>query len=371
VSTSLHIRHLLFANRVDSWQSHLLFETYANVIDLVNAPFVHLFRKKIRSTVRGHINWVFTQAKRPGGFWHRSYLTNGEPKDRSIFQLDQQCYPLLELCDYFEYFPEDVEFVKAIVNGGVIEDILTVIELRQDTDTRLWPTDETPGDDAVIYPHHFSSHVLLWRTFTRLHELSMHLGLPLDSEATRLDDMAADIKERIMRLFVSSHPSCAGRMFAYLTDGHGNFTFYHDGNDIPTFFALEWGFVSSPEEIATWKHTMEFGLSPANKDGYCNESPYGGLGSVHSPGAWSLGYFQELAYAASSNNENAMLTAWTKIAAAMQWDGTFPEAVDPTTAECTSKAWFSWPGAMIGALLIRMRTNGQESILLQKVQQPM
>lgn len=49
----------------------------------------------------------------------------------------------------------------------------------------------------------------------------------------------------------------------------------------------------------------------------------------------------------------------------MQWDGTFPEAVDLKTAQCTSKAWFRWPGAMIGALLIRMRKNGQEAILLQ------
>jgi hypothetical protein len=370
VSTSLYNLQLLFANRVDSWQSHLLFETYANVIDLVNTPFVHLFREKVRATARGHINWVFIQAKRPGGFWHRSYLANGEPKDNSIFQLDQQCYPLLELCDFYEHFPEEANFVKAIVDTGSVEDVLAVLELRQDVNTQLWPTDETPGDDTVIYPHHFSSHVLLWRTFTRLYELSVHLGLPLGSGARRLDVMAAELKERTMRSFVSNHSSRVEHLFAYLTDGYGNFTFYHDGNDIPTCFARDWGFVTAPEEIAIWKNTMEFGLSPANKDGYCNESPYGGLGSVHSPGAWSLGYFQELAYAASNENEKAMQIAWRKIAAAMQWDGTFPEAVNPKTAECTSKAWFSWPGAMIGALLIRMRKNGQESLLLQKDVQP-
>jgi meiotically up-regulated gene 157 (Mug157) protein len=156
------------------------------------------------------------------------------------------------------------------------------------------------------------------------------------------------------------------QLFAYLTNGHKKAKFYHDANDIPTCFALEWSFVSTADEVLIWQNTMDFGFSLANEVGYCSDGAYGGLGSVHSPGAWTLGYFQELAYAASMDDARAMQVAWTKIAAAMHWDGTFSEAVDPNTAECTSKAWFSWPGAMIGALLIRMRLNGQEEILVGK-----
>jgi meiotically up-regulated gene 157 (Mug157) protein len=308
---------------------------------------------------------VYTQAERPGGFWHRSYLTNGQPKDRSIFQLDQQCYPLLELCDYLDYFPQEVDFVKTILGTGVVQEILTMLSSRQNPNTLLWPTDETPGDDAVVYPHHFSSHVLLWRTFTRLYELFQRLQLSTSDAVQHLGEVAAQLKERTIQSFKSPHLKHTGDLFAYLTDGYGNVIFYHDGNDIPTALAHEWGFVSTSEEISIWKATMEFALSPANTAGYCNESPYGGLGSVHSPGAWVLGYFQELAYAASIDNVCAMQDAWAKITAAMQWDGTFPEAVDPRTAKCTSRTWFSWPGAMIGALLIRMKKNGQEISLLQ------
>jgi hypothetical protein len=106
---------------------------------------------------------------------------------------------------------------------------------------------------------------------------------------------------------------------------------------------------------------MRFGLSPANEKGYCSQNPYGGLGSVHSPGAWTLGCFQELAYAAFLNDVPAIQAAWNQVAAAMHWDGTFSEAVNPETGKCTSKAWSSWPGAMIGAQMIRMRRNGQET----------
>jgi hypothetical protein len=348
-----------------SWQVSLLLETYANITDLVYTGFVDPYRTKIKLATRGHLSWVFTQAERPHGFWHRSYLANGKPKDRSIFQLDQQCYPLLELCDYFAHFPEEEVFARSIVETGVIQELLTVLSVRQNKQTMLWPTDETPGDDRVEYPHHFSSHVLLWRTFTRLHELFARLKTPLDEQTSQLDVAAAQLKKRTIEAFKTTPSGSDRPLFAYLTDGCGNHTFYHDGNDVPTFFARDWGFVSSPREVSTWKATMEFALSPANEKGYCNGSPYGGLGSVHSPGAWTLGYFQEMAYAACTNNVHAMQGAWTKIAAAMQWDGTFSEAVDPKTAACTSKAWFSWPGAMIGALLIRMRKNGQEKILLQ------
>jgi hypothetical protein len=351
-------------NNVISWQIHLLLETHANLDDLVHSKFEHIYKKKILSAARGHLEWVFNKAERPNGFWQRSYLVNGQPKDRTIFQLDQQCYPLLGLCDYLDYFPEEVEFVRNIVAKGVIQQILSALDSKKDPHTRLWWTDETPGDDAVVYPHHFSSHVLLWRTYTRLHRLFARAGLLQGSQRLQLDAIAAGIKTRTIESFAAQHPKTGKRMFAYLTDGHGNSTFYHDANDVPTYFAKEWGFVSTPEEVAIWTATMEFGLSPTNETGYCNDGLYGGLGSVHSPGAWTLGYFQELAYAASMNNSPAIQAAWTKIAAAMNWDGTFSEAVDAKTAKCTSKAWFSWPGSMIGAQLIQMRMNGQEKVLV-------
>lgn len=359
-----HVALPLGWNRDNYWQIRLLLETYSNVQDLVQPSFVGDVKEKVRSTVRGHLNWVFTRAKRPHGFWHRSYLANGEPKDRSIFQLDQQCYPLLELCDFLNCFIQEIDFVRSLLNSEAVEHILAVLASKQDPDTQLWPTDETPGDDAVVYPHHFSSHVLLWSTFTRLHQLHVRLGQTSTNQAQWLSKIAEQVKARTTQAFTARHPSY-GVLFAYLTDGYGKFTFYHDANDVPTAFAKEWAFVSSPDEISIWESTMKFGLSSANETGYCNESPYGGLGSVHSPGAWTLGYFQELFYAASSNNVLTMQSTWKKITVAMQWDGTFPEAVNPRTAQCTSKAWFSWPGAMIGALLIRMKKNGQEKVLLE------
>ncbi len=62
---------------------------------------------------------------------------------------------------------------------------------------------------------------------------------------------------------------------------------------------------------------------------------------------------QEFVYASIVGNKNAIMGAWKRIRGAMFWDGLFSEAVDKDTGDCTSKAWFSWPGAMIGSALLR------------------
>lgn len=339
-------------------------EAYENIDNLVKPHAVALYAEQIRTVLRGHLVWVFKLAQRPQGFWHRSYLVTGVPKDGPIFQLDQQCYPILELCDYLDIFFGEDDFVRDLLSGSATTEIMQIFEAKRDTESGLWPTDETPGDDAVIYPYHFSSNVLLWRTFSRLRDLRARLTPNLKEETQRLDTLARDLRNRILSSFTATHLSTSARMFAYLTDAQGKHLFYHDANDVPTLLAREWDFVSTSTEIETWKNTMQFGFSPANKDGYCHKGKYPGLGSVHSPGSWVLGYYQELGFSAALDDAQRAQDVWRRIGAAMQWDGTFSEAVDPETAVCSSKAWFSWPGSMIGALIIQLRIRGTEEKLL-------
>ncbi|KAF1961834.1 hypothetical protein CC80DRAFT_531630 [Byssothecium circinans] len=359
-----HVALPLGWNRDNYWQIRLLLETHKHQSTLLTASSD--YATKIHTTVKGHLTWVYKLAQRPHGYWHRSYLVTGIPKDEPVFQLDQQCYPLLELCDYLDCFRDEVEFVKELVELDVIPSILQILESKRDADTGLWPTDETPGDDAVIYPYHFSSHVLLWRTITRLRDLYFLLRGPKDAGAMHLDSLAQEVHQKTVESFVVARPGTTENVFAYLTNGHGAHTFYHDANDIPTLFAPSWSFVSPSMSplIETWHNTLRFAFSPSNTHGYVSSGNYPGLGSVHSPGPWVLGFFQELAYAVFQKDEAAMKEAWRKIKASMQWDGTFSEAVDAETGECSSKAWFSWPGSMIGVLIIGMREEGLEGVLV-------
>jgi uncharacterized protein len=325
---------------------------HQNIHRLIDSNTAKLYRSLIRKTVKGHLNWVFRRAERPYSFWHRSYLVTGRPKDGPVFQLDQQCYPFLELCDFFAEFPEEFAFVESICKEKSVTDTITLLESKRDANTGLFPTDETPGDDAVEYPFHFSSHILLWNTFSKLYDLLKSIGMNSTCEALNLNTFAQDVRDASMRHFQAVNSNSGLSMFAYLTDGAGKTTIYHDANDIPTLFAPAWKFIQSKRELELWRNTMDFGLSLSNEKGFFGGKPYGGLGSVHTPGPWPLGYFQEFVYAQLTDNTVAEEDAWRRIRGSMLWDGLFSEAVDYRTGECTSKAWFSWPGSMIGGALI-------------------
>ena len=361
-----HVALPLGWNRDNYWQLRLLYTTYTHASMLLHAPYASHYASRICSIAKGHLNWVFRLAQRPHGYWHRSYLATGHPKDGGVFQLDQQCYPLLELCDFVSHFPSEIALAKEILNEDVVTQVLSLLASKRSQETGLWPTDETPGDDAVAYPHHFSSHVLLWYTLEQLAKVYAQLHGPEHPSCEQLAGLAAALRTDTLRCFTVTQPGTGHSMFAYLTDGNGAHTLYHDANDVPTLLAspAHWGFVREPAELEAWHNTLAFGLSAANEQGYCAEGEYPGLGSVHSPGAWVLGYYQELAYAALIRDESGMKTAWRKVRKGMQWDGTFSEAVDPWSGECTSKAWFSWPGSMLGALIVELRRESLEDVLL-------
>lgn len=311
------------------------------------------YEQLLDQTLAGHLRWVFFTAERPHVYWHRSYLVTGKPKDGPVYQLDQQCYPILELCDYLTEFPERAARIDVETTASVIAEVLDYILSTRDASSGLFPTDETPGDDEVIYPFHFSTHILLWYALRRLADVfnSLNAQSPYTSEVLQL--LADDIHRTTIQHFVIGSKDGSNKSkIAYLVDGQGKYTFYHDGNDIPTVFATKWGFISTRGEFNAWRNTMDFALSEENRQGYSSGGPFAGLGSVHSTGPWSLGYFQEMLYYAITEQYSAEQLALNKIVNAMQWDGTFGEALDVASGVTTSKAWFSWPGSMIATAIL-------------------
>lgn len=328
-------------------------DVFSNVDRLAFPDAAKRYRIEIKEVTRGHLRWVFQLAQRPHGFWHRSYLVTGRPKDGAVFQLDQQCYPILELADFLDTFPEEAEFVRKLLNEETVFQVVDVVEAKMDHQSGLFATEETPADDAVDHPYHFSSHVLLWYSIARLAELLKRLGETPKLKIDRFQLLAERIREAALGKFLQVRPESRLPAFAYLTDGSDQHTFYHDANDIPTLLAPKWGFLSSEFELQAWKNTMDFAFSPSNKDGFYQGGAFAGLGSVHTRGPWPLGYFQEFYYARMIGNAATERDAWRRICGSRMWDGLFSEAVDAKTAQCISKAWFSWPGAMIGGLLLQ------------------
>ncbi|PTL39107.1 glycoside hydrolase family 125 protein [Alkalicoccus saliphilus] len=291
-------------------------------------------------TVKKHINWMFRRAERPEKYWGRAYLTNGTCKDL-VFQLDQQCYPLLEICDYIEMNNENLFKLGADI-WEEIDQILSMLLEYKSSSHWIFATGETPADDEVEFPYHFSSQVLMWYTIKKLDKLNQLR--PFTEKP--LNSWAENIKRDTWAEFVTPEG-----IFAYLVDLKGNCSLYHDANDLPFIYAPVWGFCEKEDPV--WNKTFAFALTGENKGGFY-EGKYEGLGSVHTPHPWPLGDGQQLLYYYYHEDEQGIQRILERLKQVVQFDGMFSEAYSENSGEVTSRHWFSWPGAFISTVFLYM-----------------
>lgn len=287
--------------------------------------------------VRRHLDWLFDVAIRPAGWWARSHLVGGQPKD-IVFQLDQQLYPLLELADYVEA-SGDHSMLERHAAAAVA--VLEVVERRRDSaGAALYSSDENPADDPLQFPYQTSGQILAWRTFMRLDRLGLRGARGL----ARLAEAVAGAVRR--HQVVRCGPG--RRAYAYTTDLAGRSQLHHDANDLPLALAPSWGFC--PPGDSLWSTTIRLALSNANPSYF--PGPHGGLGSLHTPGAWPLGHAQALLAARSVRDRRRAEAAERALVSAAMWDGALPEANDPDSGRPRSRPWFAWPGALAATLAL-------------------
>ena len=277
---------------------------------------------RVRAVVDGFLNWLFEAAERPAGWWPRASLANGGSKDPA-FQLDQQLFPMLLLEDHARLTGE----TGLLERYAPVRDQMLSALLKKRTPFGLIATDETPADDPLEQPFHFSSHILLWRVLRDLDPAQ-----------------AGEIRDATRAAFVES-----GR-FAYAVRGARGEgpRHYHDANDLPTVFAPAWGFCDASDPV--WRATIGFAWSREN-DGYF-AGPLGGLGSLHTRHPWPLGDLQEIVVARVLGDAARESRGWARLNRVETWDGLLPEAYDETTGAVASRHWFAWPAAVRALLAL-------------------
>lgn len=270
---------------------------------------------RVRAAVEGFITWLFELAERPDGAWPRASLASGQAKDVA-FQLDQQLYPPLLVADHARLTGEGTMRDRY---GDACRATLESL-LGRRASFGLVPTAETPADDPLRQPYHFSSHVLLWHVLKAFSHPAAE-----EIRAATLENLAVE-----------------GR-FAYAVSGpHGQGArHYHDANDLPTVFAPGWGFCAASEPL--WRATIAFAWSEAN-EGYF-PGGFGGLGSLHTPHPWTLGDLQEMVVARVTGDRDRERRARERLTRVETWDGLLAEAYDETTGAVAARHWFGWPAA--------------------------
>ncbi|HEX2141879.1 MAG TPA: glycoside hydrolase family 125 protein, partial [Candidatus Limnocylindria bacterium] len=227
--------------------------------------------------VADHLRWLWRRCDRPDGTWARSHHADGRRKDLG-FQADQQLYPVLEACDYWRVtrrLPEGLDWTDAIAGCWA------AVQDQVDPATGLLASVENAADDPARAPFIGSSQVLLWYTALRLAEVAEAGDIRLDPGELR------SVASRARTAF-AAHFEHLGA-WPYAVDGHGARIAYHDANDLPLALAPLWGFCDAGEP--GWRDTVAFAWSEANNGWFSGER--GGLGSIHTPGPWTLGDVQD------------------------------------------------------------------------------
>lgn len=268
------------------------------------------------AAVAGFLRWCFERAERPDGWWPRSSLATGQAKDRA-FQLDQQLYPPLLLAEHAAMTGDRALLARHAADAGHVLDALL-----GRADGGLVATAETPADDPLDLPFHFSSHVLLWRTLT--------------AYGRETEPLRARIRERFTQ---------DGR-FAYAV-GSAGARHYHDANDLPTALATTWGFCRADDPV--WLATVAHAWSERNAAYFTGR--LGGLGSLHTRHPWPLGDLQRVIVARAMDDTGAERSAWDRLERVETWDGLLPEAYDERGGSVASRHWFAWPVALRALLL--------------------
>lgn len=291
------------------------------------------------SIVSDHLRWLFLRCERPTGAWARSHLANGRRKDRP-FQADQQLYPLLELADYIIATGVLPEVPAGISWAALARGAWKAVEAAIDPATGLIASDENPADDRAVLPFLCSSQILLWHTSARLAAIAPAIGL----SAVPFRARARVVRRAVARHLVTEGPF--GPMWAYAVDARGALARQADANDLPTFLAPLWGYCEADDPV--WRSTVRFAFE-GDHAGTVRVAT-GGLGSPHTPGAWTLGDVARWLTASLLGERDSARAALERLVGVAFSDGMLPEAYDPRSGQPTARHWFAWPGAALGVL---------------------
>lgn len=287
--------------------------------------------------VADHLRWLFGRCRRVGGVWQRSHLPNGEPKDWA-FQADQQLYPVLELVDFRDAVGLWPDPPPGRGWGELVDAVWRALPI---TPEGLVHSEENPADDPAL-PYALSTQILLWYVTRRLARVGGELGL----EEPALTGAAERTRSTVEELFAADVP--VAPLWAYEIDGRGERRLYADANDLPTALAPAWGFCKPDDE--RWLGTMRFAFAEANPA--YRPGPWGGLGSLHTPGTWPLGDIQQWVAGSLAGDDVGAERALDRLTGVASPDGLLPEAYDPETGAWTARHWFAWPAAAAGAFAI-------------------
>lgn len=159
-------------------------------------------------------------------------------------------------------------------------------------------------------------------------------------------ELAEEIRDGIMDYGIVDHPKY-GRIYAYETDGFGNYNFMDDANS-PSLLSMPYlGYCQKDDWL--YQNTRRYILSTDNPY-YYEGIKAKGIGSPHTSSGhvWHIGIVMQ---ALTSSDREEILTCLSYLTQTHAGTNFMHEAFDPDRPEVFSRPWFAWANTLFAELL--------------------
>lgn len=289
------------------------------------------------------------------------------------FELDSLCYPLFLAARYYRYTQDKTVFGGDFFKAA--ETILEVFETEQyhgekskyyhyrPTETPEFsvpnrgkgdPCEYTgmvwsgyrPSDDPCIYGYFIPGNAFVAVVMRELKGIALLLGNK--ALADRAEKLEKAVEKGIAGYGIIHHPKY-GRMYAYETDGYGNYNLMDDAN-IPSLLGLPYiGWCDKDDEV--YQNTRKFVLS-ADNPYFHRGGAITGIGSPHTPGSyvWPISLMTE---GLTCDDEERINKIVTKLIKTTDGTGYMHESINADNASLYSRPWFAWANSLFAYFLIK------------------
>lgn len=202
-----------------------------------------------------------------------------------------------------------------------------------------------PSDDCCKFGYLIPSNMMAVKALEYAAEICREC-LQDEELAQRCQMLAEEIRDGILDYGVVNHPKY-GRIYAYETDGYGNYILMDDANS-PSLLAMPYLGYCDKEDVL-YKNTRKFLLSEDNPYYYKGKLAEG-MGSPHTPEGyvWHIGIVMQ---ALTSADREEIKRCLAMLADTHAGTCFMHESFCPDRPEEYTRPWFAWANTLFAELL--------------------
>lgn len=292
------------------------------------------------------------------------------------YELDSLCYPIKLCYNYWRHTQDESIFTEMV--HGMLRKVVEVMCTEQHHDESspysfqrldpLMPSDTLPfhgrgtrtnytgmvwsgfrpSDDACTFGYLIPSNMFAVVTLGYLSEIARTMYQ--DEElALRAERLRQEIDFGIQTYGIVNHPR-HGRIYAYETDGYGNYNLMDDAN-VPSLLAIPYlGY--RPANDPLYVNTRHFVLSSDNPYYYTGKCARG-IGSPHTPTGyiWHMALTMQGLTSTDEQEQEAILRMLISTTAGTSY---MHESFDPDDPQRFTRSWFAWANSLFGEFICHL-----------------